>query len=495
MSIKSFAAKLFAQKIYTKTQLWVNRPVEIQNEVLKKLIKEAQHTKFGIDHHFNQIKTSIDFANNVPIRDYEDLKPYIDQVVKGEENVLWKGKPLYFAKTSGTTSGAKYIPLTKESMPYHIEAARNAILHYIHETGNADFVDGKMIFLQGSPILEEKNGIKLGRLSGIVAHFIPKYLQKNRMPSWETNCIEDWETKVNTIVEETFDQNMTVISGIPSWVQMYFEKLHQKGGKPVGEIFKNFNLFIYGGVNYEPYRAKFENLIGRKVDSIELFPASEGFFAYQDSQKEKGMLLLLNSGIFYEFIKSDEFYSEKPRRYTIGEVEMGVNYVLIISTNAGLWGYNIGDTVQFTSSKPYRIIVSGRIKHYISAFGEHVIGKEVESALQEAIIGTNVRINEFTVAPQINPTEGLPYHEWFIEFENEPENCDTFAEALDNAMRKQNMYYDDLIVGSVLRKVVITKVAKNGFQDYMKSIGKLGGQNKIPRLSNDRKIVDLLSKQ
>ena len=381
-------------------------------------------------------------------------------------------------------------------MPFHIEAARNAILHYIHETGNADFVDGKMIFLQGSPILEEKNGVKLGRLSGIVAHFVPKYLQKNRMPSWETNCIEDWETKVNAIVEETFNENMAVISGIPSWVQMYFEKLHQKGGKPVGEIFKNFNLFIYGGVNYEPYRAKFENLIGRKVDSIELFPASEGFFAYQDSQKEKGMLLLLNSGIFYEFIKSDEFYTDPdgsgPRRYTIGEVELGVNYVLIISTNAGLWGYNIGDTVQFTSLKPYRIIVSGRIKHYISAFGEHVIGKEVESALQEAILGTDIRINEFTVAPQITPAEGLPYHEWFIEFENEPEDSVSFAEALDNAMRKQNIYYDDLIVGKVLRKVVVTKVVKNGFQDYMKSIGKLGGQNKIPRLSNDRNIVDLL---
>jgi GH3 auxin-responsive promoter len=307
--------------------------------------------------------------------------------------------------------------------------------------------------------------------------------------------IEDWETKVNAIVGETFNENMTVISGIPSWVQMYFEKLQQKGGKPVGEIFKNFNLFIYGGVNYEPYRAKFENLIGRKVDSIELFPASEGFFAYQDSQKEKGMLLLLNSGIFYEFIKSDEFYTEKPRRYTIGEVALGVNYVLIISTNAGLWGYNIGDTVQFTSLKPYRIIVSGRIKHYISAFGEHVIGKEVESALQEAVLGTNIRVNEFTVAPQITPTEGLPYHEWFIEFENEPEDSVLFAEAIDNAMRKQNVYYDDLIVGHVLRKVVITKVAKNGFQDYMKSIGKLGGQNKIPRLSNDRAIVDLLNKK
>ena len=379
-------------------------------------------------------------------------------------------------------------------MPFHIQAARNAILSYIHETGKAEFVKGKMIFLQGSPILEEKNGIKLGRLSGIVAHFVPKYLQKNRMPSWETNCIEDWETKVNAIVEETIKEDMRVISGIPSWVQMYFEKLQQKAQKPVGELFQNFNLFIYGGVNFEPYRAKFENLIGRRVDSIELFPASEGFFAYQDSQKEKGMLLLLNSGIFYEFIKSEEFFTENPKRYTIGEVELGVNYVLIISTNAGLWGYNIGDTVQFTSLKPYRVIVSGRIKHYISAFGEHVIGKEVESALQEAIQGTNIRINEFTVAPQITPKEGLPYHEWFIEFENEPEDEVAFAEAIDQAMRKQNIYYDDLIVGNVLRKVVITKVAKNGFQDYMKSIGKLGGQNKIPRLSNDRKIADVLLK-
>ncbi|MFV8464288.1 GH3 family domain-containing protein [Flavobacterium sp. LB1P62] len=495
MSIKSVAAKLFAIKIYKKTQAWANNPVVTQKKVLQQLIKEAKETQFGIDHHFDTIKSSADFANLVPVRDYEALKPYVDKVVKGAENILWKGKPLYFAKTSGTTSGAKYIPLTKESMPFHIEAARNAILHYIHETGKTDFIDGKMIFLQGSPILEEKYGIKLGRLSGIVAHFVPKYLQKNRMPSWETNCIEDWETKVNAIVEETFNENMTVISGIPSWVQMYFEKLQQKGGKPVGEIFKNFNLFIYGGVNYEPYRAKFENLIGRKVDSIELFPASEGFFAYQDSQKEKGMLLLLNSGIFYEFIKSDEFYTEKPRRYTIGEVALDVNYVLIISTNAGLWGYNIGDTVQFTSLKPYRVIVSGRIKHYISAFGEHVIGKEVESALQEAIIGTNIRINEFTVAPQITPAEGLPYHEWFIEFENEPEDSVTFAEAIDTAMRKQNVYYDDLIVGHVLRKVVITKVAKNGFKEYMKSIGKLGGQNKIPRLSNDRAIVDLLNKK
>ena len=495
MSLKSFLAKKFAKSIYIKTQNWANNPIQTQQNVFKELIRQAKNTQFGTDHHFDSIKTFEDFSKNVPIRDYEALKIYIDKVVQGEENVLWKGKPLYFAKTSGTTSGAKYIPLTKESMPFHIEAARNAILHYIHETGNADFVNGKMIFLQGSPILEEKNGIQLGRLSGIVAHFVPKYLQKNRMPTFETNCIEDWETKVDAIVEETFHEDMTVISGIPSWVQMYFEKLQQKASKPVGELFKNFNLFIYGGVNFEPYRAKFEKLIGRKVDSIELFPASEGFFAYQDSQKEKGMLLLLNAGIFYEFIKSEEFYTENPKRYTIGEVELNVNYVLIISTNAGLWGYNIGDTVQFTSLKPYRVIVSGRIKHYISAFGEHVIGKEVECAIKQAMENTSIQINEFTVAPQITPLDGLPYHEWLIEFENEPENIVAFAEAIDSAMRTQNLYYDDLIVGKVLRKLVITKVAKNGFQEYMKSIGKLGGQNKIPRLSNDRTIADLLKRE
>ena len=498
MSIKSFAAKIFAKHIHATTQKWTQNPVKTKQKVLESLILEAKNTVFGKDHFFSEIKNHADFVKNVPIRDYEELKPYIEKVVAGEENILWKGKPLYFAKTSGTTSGAKYIPLTKESMPYHIQAARNAILSYIHQTGKADFVNGKMIFLQGSPILEEKNGVKLGRLSGIVAHFVPKYLQKNRMPSWETNCIDDWETKVNAIVAETIHEDMAVISGIPSWVQMYFEKLKEKANKPVGDIYKNFNLFIYGGVNYEPYRAKFENLIGRKVDSIELFPASEGFFAYQDSQQEKGMLLLLNSGIFYEFVKADDFMSSTegsaPKRYTIGEVEVGINYVLIISTNAGLWGYNIGDTVQFTSTKPYRVIVSGRVKHYISAFGEHVIGKEVEAALQEAMEGTTLRVNEFTVAPQITPNQGLPYHEWFIEFDSEvsvkPSDLEAFALKIDNAMRKQNVYYDDLIVGKVLRTLVIKQVPKNGFQDYMKSIGKLGGQNKLPRLSNDRKIAD-----
>jgi GH3 auxin-responsive promoter len=491
LSIKSTLAKPFAKTVQLSVQKWANNPIETQQKVFEDLIKQAKKTQFGKDHGFETIKSHSDFVNQVPIRDYELLKNYVERVVAGEENVLWKGKPLYFAKTSGTTSGTKYIPITKESMPFHVESARNAILMYINETGNSKFVNGKMIFLQGSPIMKEQNGIQVGRLSGIVAHYVPKYLQKNRMPTWETNCIEDWETKVDAIVEETLPENMTIISGIPSWVQMYFEKIHKKTGKKVGEVFKDFNLFIFGGVNYEPYRAKFENLIGRKVDSIELYPASEGFFAYQDKQNEKGMLLQLNSGIFYEFVKADEFFNENPKRITLKDVEIGVNYVMIISTNAGLWAYNIGDTVEFTSTKPYRVIVSGRIKHFISAFGEHVIGKEVEQAMQEATQNTNIRISEFTVAPQINPLEGgLPYHEWFIEFENEPENLNELAQKIDESLQKQNSYYFDLIKGNVLQQLKITKVKKDGFQDYMKSIGKLGGQNKIPRLSNDRKIVE-----
>ncbi|MER3375801.1 MAG: GH3 auxin-responsive promoter family protein [Allomuricauda sp.] len=491
MSLKSFAAKIFAKRIAKKNQKWVKNPIRAQEKVFKELISSAEQTQFGKDHDFGNITSHTDFTQKVPVRDYEELKGYVQKIIDGQQDVLWPGKPIYFAKTSGTTSGAKYIPITKASIKHQVEASRNAILNYVHETGNADFVDGKMIFLQGSPILEEKNGIKLGRLSGISAHYVPNYLQKNRLPSWKTNCIEDWETKVDKIVEETENENMTVIAGIPSWVQMYFEKLNAKSGKKVGELFKEFQLFIYGGVNYEPYRAKFENLIGRKVDSIELFPASEGFFAYQDSQKEKGMLLLLDSGIFYEFIKADEFFSENPKRLTLTDVELDVDYAMVISTNAGLWGYNLGDTVRFVSKEPYKIIVSGRIKHFISAFGEHVIAKEVEEALKLAVEQTDALVNEFTVAPQTNPADGeLPYHEWFIEFEKQPSDSSKFSQIIDESMQKQNSYYYDLIVGNILQPLKIVSIKAGGFQDYMKTIGKLGGQNKVQRLSNDRKVAE-----
>nr|WP_199156946.1 GH3 auxin-responsive promoter family protein [Pedobacter sp. ASV2] len=496
MGLKAALSKPFAAFAVRQINKWKFNAVEAQNKILQKLVQSAANTAFGKDHCFASIKTYADFKKYVPIRDYEDLKPYVDRVVAGEENVLWKGKPLYFAKTSGTTSGVKYIPLSKESMPEHIKAARNAILTYINETGKTDFVNGKMIFLQGSPVLTEKYGINIGRLSGIVAHHVPAYLQKNRLPSYQTNCIEDWEDKVDAIVDETLNENMTLISGIPPWVQMYFDKLSEKtNGKKIAEIFKNFSLFIYGGVNFEPYRAKIEQSIGKKIDSIETYPASEGFIAYQDSQKDKGLLLLADAGIFYEFIPADEYYNDNPTRLSLGEVELDTNYALVMNTNAGLWGYSIGDTVKFVSKNPYKIVVSGRIKHFISAFGEHVIGEEVEHALLSVANEENVEITEFTVAPQINPKDSnLPYHEWFVEFSTLPKDLVAFSKKVDEALQKKNIYYFDLIEGSILQPLIIRTLQKDAFVNYMRSEGKLGGQNKVPRLSNDRKLADALEK-
>ncbi|MFV0248644.1 MAG: GH3 auxin-responsive promoter family protein [Tenacibaculum sp.] len=493
MSIKSLLAIPFAKQVKKQVYKWAYKPHETQKRIFNYLITQGRKTAFGKDCNFALIKNYDDFKKRVPVNDYEGLKKYIERIIKGEEDVLWKGKPLYFAKTSGTTSGVKYIPISKESMPTHIKAARNALMCYIAEKNNASFVKGKMIFLQGSPRLDNKNGIKLGRLSGIVAHYVPNYLLKNRLPSLQTNCIANWETKLNKIVEETLPENMTLISGIPSWVQMYFEKLIEKTGKRnISEIFPNFKLFVYGGVNFEPYNNKFKTLIGSNIDSIELYPASEGFIAYQDSQNTNGMLLQLNSGIFYEFIKAEDFFDKTPKRIALNEVKLGVNYVIILNTSAGLWGYNIGDTIEFTCLKPYRIRVTGRIEHFISAFGEHVIAKEVEQALNKAITGTNISVSEFTVAPQVNPTMGLPYHEWFIEFENEPENTEAMALKMDAYLQEQNSYYRDLIKGKILKPLIIKRVKKGGFYQYMKSIGKLGGQNKIPKLSDNRNIAEAL---
>ncbi|MDQ3191301.1 MAG: GH3 auxin-responsive promoter family protein [Bacteroidota bacterium] len=495
MGIKASLAKLFANHIAKEIKKWREEPLKAQENVLHSLLEGAKNTAFGKDHNFKNIKTYNDFKKNVPIRDYEGHRTYIDRIIEGENNVLWKGKPIYFCKTSGTTSGVKYIPITKESIPNHINTARNSILSYIAETGKTDFVDGKMIFLSGSPVLSKIGGINLGRLSGIVNHHVPGYLRKNQVPSYETNCIEDWEKKVDVISKETTEEKMSLISGIPSWVQMYFDKLIEKTGKKnIAEIFPKFSLFIYGGVNFEPYRSKFENTIGKKVDFIETYPASEGFIAFQDSQKEPGLLLNVNSGIFFEFIPTDEFFNEKPTRLALKDVKTGVNYVIILNTNAGLWGYNIGDTVKFVSTNPYRLIVTGRIKHFTSAFGEHVIAEEVDKAITVASFDFDAQVVEYTVAPQVDPVQGLPYHEWFIEFSKMPNDMEAFRMKLDKQMQNLNIYYSDLIKGNILQPLIITQIQKEGFINYMKSQGKLGGQNKVPRLSNDRTIANELIK-
>ncbi|WDF57095.1 GH3 auxin-responsive promoter family protein [Mucilaginibacter sp. KACC 22063] len=495
MGFKAFIGKLYANIAQKHINNIRKNALTLQDKTFRYLVSEAANTVFGEDHGFNDIHNYNDFKKRVPIRDYEGLRTYIDRIIKGEDNIMWPGIPAYLAKTSGTTSGIKYIPISKQSMPEHINAARNALLNYAYETGNTDALDGKMIFLQGSPELYETRGIPTGRLSGIVAHHVPSYLQSNRLPSYPTNCIEDWEEKVEAIVGETINQDMRLISGIPPWCQMYFDRLSARaGGKKIKDIFPNFKLFVYGGVNYEPYRARIEESIGFPIDSIETYPASEGFIAFQDSQKDKSLLLLVDSGIFYEFIPVDEFFNENPTRLCLRQIELNKNYVLILNTNAGLWGYNIGDTVKFVSKNPYKIVVTGRVKHYISAFGEHVIGEEVEQSLMQVANEEGAGISEFTVAPQVNPEVGqLPYHEWFIEFSNPPKDIKVFAEKVDKVLQEKNIYYADLIRGNILQPLIVKELRKNAFVDYMRSEGKLGGQNKVPRLSNDRVIADKLS--
>lgn len=463
-----------------------------QEAIFRELVKTGAGTQFGKDHHLAEVSGHGQFTQAIPIRDYEQYKPYIELVKEGKHNILWKGKPIYFAKTSGTTSGVKYIPITKDSIPNHINTARNALLCYMAESGNTAFADGNMIFLSGSPELERVGGIPTGRLSGIVNHHIPSYLRKNQLPSYETNCIEDWETKLDKIVGETINRNMTLISGIPPWMQMYFDRLMDISGKKIKDVFPNFSVLVHGGVNFSPYQSRLFESIGKPIAAIETFPASEGFFAFQDSQHAEGLLLNTNSGIFFEFVPANEIFNENPTRLTLKEVKVGENYALIINSNAGLWGYNIGDTVKFVSTNPYRIVVSGRTKHFISAFGEHVIGEEVEYSLMKAAKEEGLQVTEFTVAPMISQGAGKSYHEWFIEFEKAPDNLEAFASRVDANLREKNIYYDDLITGNILLPLKISVVQRNGFIEYMKSIGKLGGQNKVPRLSNDRKLADAL---
>ena len=493
MGLKSFFGVQYARWVNQQNAWWINNPIKAQKKVFKSLMSKAEKTAFGKEHGFATISSYKDFKSAVPVRDYEGLKPYIKRALDGEKDVLWKGLPLYFCKTSGTTSGTKYIPISKDSMPYHLKGAKDAVLSYVYETSCAGFLNGKNIFIQGSPELDYSKSAPLGRLSGIVAHHVPWYLQRDNTPNFETNCIEEWEEKIEAIIEETISENMTLISGIPPWIQMYFERLKERTGKEIKDVFPNYSLMVYGGVNFEPYKKRFLELVGKDVPSIETYPASEGFIAYQDKQDVEGLLLCVNHGIFYEFIEASLFFEDKAERISLADVELGKDYVVILNTNAGLWGYNIGDTVRFVSTSPYRVVVSGRIKHFTSAFGEHVIAKEVEEALYGVVKKYDAIVSEFHVAPEVSPSNGLPYHEWFVEFRKQPNDMTSFSEDLDVAMQNQNTYYKDLIDGKILKPLVIRKVQENGFLKYMKSEGKLGGQNKPPRLANNRKLANSLT--
>ena len=491
MGLKSIIARPYARLVTRAVMRRALDPEVTQQRVLRALLDRGAGTVFGRDHRLADVRGHADLVEAVPLRDYEGLKPWVERVVAGECDVLWPGLPLYLCKTSGTTSGAKYIPITRESLPNHIDSARRALLAHIAHSGRTNFVEGKMIFLQGSPVLDTSGVVPTGRLSGIVANHVPRYLLKNRMPSFATNSIPDWESKVEAIVGETIGEDLRLISGIPAWVQMYFERLLARTGKAsVREVFPNFSLFVYGGVNYEPYRPRMEALIGAPVPSVELFPASEGFIAYQDQGPGEGLLTVLDNGIYFGFLP---MHAPDRKPLSIGEVELGKHYALVLYTNAGLWGYELGDVVRFTSLSPPRVVVTGRTKHFTSAFGEHVIAEEVEGALAEAMGAVPCEVAEFTVAPQIAPGDGLPYHEWYIEFASRPEDMAAFAKVLDKALQRRNPYYRDLITGHVLRPLMITAVPRGGFAAWMRARGMNDAQSKVPRLANDRRYVEGLT--
>lgn len=491
MSIKSFVTKYYAKYKAKEFYRMANQAVECQNIIFEDLIDFAKDTYFGKAHQFASIKTYEDFKEAVPIRTYEDGKHFFDLAVEGKSNILWPGKPLYFAKTSGTTSGSKLIPITQESIHNHITGAKMVLLCSTYHRNTSDFVNGKMIFMSGSPTLENINGVLTGRLSGIVNHHIPNYLQKNQVPSWETNCIEDWEKKVDAIVNETIGIDMTLISGIPPWVLMYFERLLEKTGKQtIKEVFPNFDIFVQGGVNYEPYRAKLDSIIGGKIAMLETYPSSEGFIAFQDTIDFEGLILNTNAGIFFEFVPANEIINKNPTRLRLQDVKVNVNYALVLTTNAGLWAYDLGDTVKFISTNPYRIIVTGRTKHFISAFGEHVIAEEVDRALIDTASKHHAEVIEFHVAPIVN--HDRPHHQWMIAFDKLPNDIENFAHDLDYLLQQSNSYYKDLRVGNMLSCLQIKVMQSDAFRKYMKTKGKLGGQHKVPRLANNQDLADEL---
>ena len=494
MGIITNIVRTISVRVHNQIEFMAAHPHKFQQSIFHKNVKRGKATVFGNEHNFGDIQTYEDYQREVSLNTYEDLRPYMNRVLEGEKNILWPGKPKYVVGTSGTTGGIKYVPLSKDSLPYHYNSARNAVFNYALKYGLMKIFNGKLLFLSGSPELSKTGTITSGRLSGIVNHQIPRWLKINQIPSWDTNIISDWEEKVYKIAQESIKENMTMVSGIPPWVLMYYESLlEQSGASTISEIFPNYDLFVYGGVNFEPYRKKFENLVGKQIDSIETYPSSEGFVAFQDIKGEAGMLLNVNGGIFFEFVEAHRIHESNPERIQLRDVKVGQDYAIIMNNNAGLWASILGDVVEFTSINPYRLIVKGRIEHFISAFGEHIIASEVESAMSTALSGTGIQISEFTVAPQVNPSEGgLPYHEWIIETENSALELSNFGRILDQCMQTNNFHYKDLIGGKVITRLKLSPVPRGTFNLYMKNKGKLGGQNKIPHLSNDRKIADEL---
>jgi hypothetical protein len=478
-----------------RIESWMNNPVAAQREVLQDLVTTAQYTQFGHQYKFAKLFNLREFKNTVPVHEYDDIKPYIERMMQGEENVLWPTPVTWFAKSSGTTSDkSKFIPVSEESMKDgHFKASKDVLTLYYNNFPASDLLTGKGLVIGGShniyPFNEE---IQFGDLSAVLMQNAPFWTNWIRTPELSVLLMDEWESKIEKLAETTVKENVTSISGVPTWNLVLFRRILELTGKQtIAEVWPELELFMHGGVSFVPYREQFEKVIGKPINYLEMYNASEGFFAAQDQPGEEGMLLFADHGIFYEFMSLEEYGKQFPKTIGLNKVELGKNYALIISTNGGLWRYIVGDTIQFTSLQPFRIKVSGRIKHFINAFGEELMVDNTDKAIAIACEQTGAIVNEYTAAPIYFSQGNNGAHEWLIEFEKDPVGLNDFVYELDTALKNLNSDYEAKRHKNIaLRLPFVQPVPKGTFHRWLQSKGKMGGQHKVPRLSNDRTYVE-----
>jgi hypothetical protein len=495
MKLLSPAISRLARFRHWRIEQWIDNPIAAQREVLQDLVTHAQYTEMGRKFHLTKLFSIREFKKSVPIHEYNNLTPYIDRLMNGEENLLWNTPVTWFAKSSGTTSSkSKFIPITEESLEdCHYQAAKDVLTMYYNSNPDSDLLTGKGLVIGGSHQLNALNEeISYGDLSAVLLQNTPFWGQWLRTPELSIALMDEWETKIEALAQSTIEEDVTSISGVPTWTLVLIKRILEISGKQtLKEVWPNLELYIHGGVSFTPYKEQFHKLIGSNINYLEIYNASEGFFAAQDDTQEEGMLLLLYHGIFYEFMPVEEYGKDNPQTVGLNKVEIGKNYALVISTNGGLWRYLVGDTIQFTSLFPFRIKVSGRLKHYINAFGEEVIVDNADKAIAIACEKTNAVVNDYTAAPVYFSDENNGAHEWLIEFEQQPDNINAFAYELDCALKSVNSDYEAKRHKDIaLRLPIVRALQKGVFNKWLSNKGKLGGQHKVPRLSNDRRYVD-----
>lgn len=496
MSIISPAIKGFMKLRLSAIDNFMHNPVDTQQQVFNHLIGSAQFTEYGKKYGFDKINSIADFKRQVPINDYDSLKPYIQRILEGEQNILWPSPISWFAKSSGTTSDkSKFIPISKESLDdNHYKGGKDVLTLYLKQFPESKMMSGKCLTIGGSHQINQLNADSFfGDLSAVMLQNMPLYAQIIRTPDLSIALMDEWEQKIEMMAHTTIQENVTYIAGVPTWTIVLIKRILEiSGAKDLHEVWPNLELYIHGGVSFKPYRKQFESFIpSPEMHYYETYNASEGFFAAQDHTDADGMLLFLNHGIFYEFMPMEEYGKENPRTLTLKEVELNKNYAIVINTNCGLWRYMVGDTIQFTSLKPFRIKVTGRLKHFINAFGEEVIVDNTDHALAEACRQTGAIVNDYTAAPVYMTGESNGAHEWIIEFDSLPCPIEVFTEVMDAALQKVNSDYEAKRHKNIaLRMPIVHVMPKGGFNTWLKDKGKLGGQHKVPRLNNERRYLE-----